>query len=1700
MERPIHVLFAAPRERYGDLLARLQQRYAVHTARDDRAAVEYADQARSAGRPYDLAVIAYDPPALGDPAAIRRLRVIAPAMPMLALMPPARSAPGEWGLEPGQILSEPVDPDAALARAGDLLAVRAVQTAGRRAELVAPLAALSDEVLRAPDLQGALRALYRQLAGLLRAEYLFVALYDRRRGRVLVPLTWDRSGYRTVQPRLLAPGAGLSDWVLSNEAPLITGDLPAEAARRGWPAGEPGSPQTPTSALIVPLRLSGRVVGVLGALSGARNAFTPADEQTLSFVGDFMAGVVGHWWGLRQWEHEHQVLDALDQHLSQAPDRAAVLAETAEAALQLTGMSAATVIQLDPDGRPEAPILVPPGSGFAAFTPALAELAQQLAAARARGAVDYTATTRTLSDLGERGLGRVISYPVGAPQAPDALLWLLDPGEHLFDSQDQAALAAVARLSRGALAEQAQEGRRTREQQVFGRLAWRASVENSLPLLLSTALNEIRKIASWSAAALWLADPALGQLRLLRVEGTLTALPAQALPLAGSALAPALTQGGVYHLDPDPAGAPAMQTSGPAVAVSLQRSHAQMMGVLVLERALGAPAFTSREEHQLQSLAQLIVAGIERLRWQGLGGLHRALGQALSYPVPAVWARVAGVVATQLGDDIAAAVVIGGAEPEPLAVGGAATALSLHPWTDVAPLVRTVAPPGAAGRVFSGPAIAPLGSLAVVPLTVGAAVPGRLVAWTSRLAAFGAVELELLSQAAPRVAPLVLLDQTGPGEVTQQRAVSLIQTLQHDAQGAPDAGALLRLVLMHALASTPATYGAIYLREAGDAVVLRDEYPARPGRAVPREVRDLAAQVTRSGQLSHQVTADRRTGIVCVPLRDGPSAIGALLAVSPHAEAFSLEDLDLLTQLADLAAEFIRERQGVDAERKIRRASDLEVPAGRILARLPVLVCQALNVAVCLVHVLDRRRDQFRLAGSAGAPTAPAELAALNLSAEDPALAQLFAAGRPVGAATPGASLWAPDRLRGLGLYFGAAQPFLVDGRPVGLLSIHTLDNRPLESGVVQALGALAIELGAVLGALQQDRRLAVLSAGSAALPQLPAGFAGPPAVPWPIPALDGVLQGLIDQMAKLTDAGGAYLLLCTEAGRLATRLTSGLGAPEPLPPGVEHWLRLREPRYVFDVRAVAGTPTLDAAARSSLVLPLRMRGARGGPSLGLLVLESMTPHAFTPADQRALRAQAALITSLLFQHALATQQITEDRRVHELMTALPTLMNTDDENRLYQLLVNQARETLDADLVVLFPAGGTADAVPPQSGNQQAGAVAGSPAVQQMVQRVIGLAAEHPEPYYVSDIAAHPEGDPGGWMRAEGIQAMAFAPLMARDAPAGALFAGWRRPLLLDPARRQAVRLVADLTANVLQATRDQVRRRAAMKGQMQSLSMAAHEMREPLDKVHMIIETALNGLWLPMSEELRSRLSTAYTVLDTEYDLINRVLQLEHLRSGQQKMVKAPTSVGDLVKQVVSRYADQARQHKVQLDMAMDPLLAPQQALLDPVLIQLALGNLVQNGIKFTAAGGRVTVAASLSYQGKEDRQLVFTVDDTGVGIAPEEREAIFEPYYQIDRRLGREVNGLGLGLPIARLVADLHKGTLTMESEPGRGSRFILRVPFVPDRRRERGRAPGAGDGEGASGPADQRPAGAASASRGTRDRNPIVGGARDGGEES
>jgi signal transduction histidine kinase len=101
--------------------------------------------------------------------------------------------------------------------------------------------------------------------------------------------------------------------------------------------------------------------------------------------------------------------------------------------------------------------------------------------------------------------------------------------------------------------------------------------------------------------------------------------------------------------------------------------------------------------------------------------------------------------------------------------------------------------------------------------------------------------------------------------------------------------------------------------------------------------------------------------------------------------------------------------------------------------------------------------------------------------------------------------------------------------------------------------------------------------------------------------------------------------------------------------------------------------------------------------------------------------------------------------------------------------------------------------------------------------------------------------------------------------------------------------------------------------------------------------------------------------------------------------------------------------------------------------------VGNLLSNAIKYTSAGGTINVAASV-----DDKSFWFKVSDTGAGVLEEEREKIFLPFYRGDT--GRRIKqGMGLGLTIARDLVTAHGGELTVESTPGKGSEFVVRLPL-------------------------------------------------------
>ena len=100
----------------------------------------------------------------------------------------------------------------------------------------------------------------------------------------------------------------------------------------------------------------------------------------------------------------------------------------------------------------------------------------------------------------------------------------------------------------------------------------------------------------------------------------------------------------------------------------------------------------------------------------------------------------------------------------------------------------------------------------------------------------------------------------------------------------------------------------------------------------------------------------------------------------------------------------------------------------------------------------------------------------------------------------------------------------------------------------------------------------------------------------------------------------------------------------------------------------------------------------------------------------------------------------------------------------------------------------------------------------------------------------------------------------------------------------------------------------------------------------------------------------------------------------------------------------------------------------------------NLIDNAVKYNRAGGGVWVSAR-----REGDDFVFSVKDDGIGIAPEHQERIFERFYRVDKSRSREMGGTGLGLSIVKHIVQLYEGTIRLESRPGEGSEFTVRLPL-------------------------------------------------------
>jgi PAS domain S-box-containing protein len=230
-----------------------------------------------------------------------------------------------------------------------------------------------------------------------------------------------------------------------------------------------------------------------------------------------------------------------------------------------------------------------------------------------------------------------------------------------------------------------------------------------------------------------------------------------------------------------------------------------------------------------------------------------------------------------------------------------------------------------------------------------------------------------------------------------------------------------------------------------------------------------------------------------------------------------------------------------------------------------------------------------------------------------------------------------------------------------------------------------------------------------------------------------------------------------------------------------------------------------------------------------------------------------------------------------------------------------------------------------------------------------------------------------------------------------------------------------------------------AANLAKSQFLANISHELRTPLNAIIGFSEMIEQGIAGPIEPQQREYMGLVLQSSQHLLSVINDILDLARADSGKFELCDEPSV--DL-RQIAAASIALMRHHSeaggVFLGMAVGDDLPTLTA--DPTRLKQILLNLLSNSIRFTRPGGEVTVAA----QRTGDGGIAFEVRDTGIGMTAEEVRIALEPFGQVDARLSREHEGTGLGLPLARRLAELHGGSLRVESEKDKGTRVVVTLP--------------------------------------------------------
>ena len=225
----------------------------------------------------------------------------------------------------------------------------------------------------------------------------------------------------------------------------------------------------------------------------------------------------------------------------------------------------------------------------------------------------------------------------------------------------------------------------------------------------------------------------------------------------------------------------------------------------------------------------------------------------------------------------------------------------------------------------------------------------------------------------------------------------------------------------------------------------------------------------------------------------------------------------------------------------------------------------------------------------------------------------------------------------------------------------------------------------------------------------------------------------------------------------------------------------------------------------------------------------------------------------------------------------------------------------------------------------------------------------------------------------------------------------------------------------------------------QSRFFSGMSHEIRTPINTIVGLNEMILRE---DISEEVAEDAANIRSACRMLLHLINDILDMSKLNSGNMELTKSSYSIGDMLSEIVGMLWIKAKEKELDFSVKVDPML-PSELIGDDVKIKQVLINLLTNAVKYTQSG---SVVLNIGFERLEGNviNIIYTVTDTGMGIKKENLPHLFSAYQRVDEEKNRYIEGTGLGLSIVKEFVDLMNGNIEVESIYGKGSTFIVTIP--------------------------------------------------------